>query len=76
MAAWAVALVWSVGAGYLLGYHRPADQMSLILGMPDWVFWSVVFPWALCFALSTWFCLWYMADDDLGRDPEETSGHG
>ena len=44
--------------------------MGLILGMPDWVFWSVALPWAVCFVLSTWFCFGYMADDDLGRDQE------
>jgi hypothetical protein len=42
--------------------------------MPDWVFWSVVLPWGLCFLLSIWFCFWYMADDDLGQDVEEP-GH-
>jgi hypothetical protein len=76
MAAWSAALVWSSGVGYFFGYHRPADEMGLTLGMPDWVFWAIVFPWAICFLFSTWFCFWYMADDDLGHDPEEVSGHG
>ena len=69
MAVWAAALVWNVGSGYYLGYHRPANAMGLILGIPDWVFWSVVLPWGICLAFSVWFCFRYMADDDLGQDP-------
>jgi hypothetical protein len=76
MAAWTLALLWSVGYGYLAGYHRPATEITLILGMPDWVFWSVVLPWGICFAFSVWFCFFFMADDDLGQDPDEGPGHG
>jgi hypothetical protein len=74
MAVWATALVWSVGSGYYLGYYRTANTISLILGIPDWVFWSVVLPWGICLAFSVWFCFRYMADDDLGQDPEEGEG--
>jgi hypothetical protein len=71
MIVWAVALVWSVSTGYLLGYHRDPDDLRLILGMPDWVFWAVVLPWGLALLFTAWFCFAFMADDDLGRDPEE-----
>jgi hypothetical protein len=76
LAVWLVALIWSVTAGYLMGYERDPATISLILGMPDWVFWSVVFPWGLCLAFSVWFCFGIMADDDLGQDPEDQeAGH-
>ena len=75
MAVWAAALAWSVGSGYLLGYHRPAAEIRLILGMPAWVFYSVVLPWGLCFLFTIWFCFAYMADDDLGQDPDEGHDH-
>ena len=39
------------------------------------VFWGVAFPWAICLLFSVWFCFAYMADDDLGQDPEEGGGH-
>jgi hypothetical protein len=74
MAIWAVALLWSVGSGYVLGYQRQPAEIGLILGIPDWVLWSVVLPWGICLALSVWFCFAYMADDDLGHDPEEDGG--
>jgi hypothetical protein len=75
MAVWALALVWSVTSGYLLGYGRDAAEVGLILGIPDWVFWSVVLPWGLCLLFSVWFCFGYMADDDLGHDPDERPDH-
>ena len=76
MAVWLACLVWSVGSGYVLGYRRDPADVRLLLGMPDWVFWSVVLPWGLCLLFSVWFCFFYMADDDLGEDRYEDRGHG
>jgi hypothetical protein len=75
LAAWAVALAWSHFVCYRFGYLRPAAEIGLVLGMPDWVFWGIAFPWAVCLAFSAWFCFGYMADDDLGKDPDEGPGH-
>jgi hypothetical protein len=75
MIVWACCLVWSVGAGYVLGYRRPAAEMSLILGMPDWVFWSVLLPWGCALVFGGWFCFDFMTDDDLGQDPGESETH-
>jgi hypothetical protein len=75
LAVWAACLIWSTVIAAAFGYGRDPDDIGLILGMPDWVFWAVAFPWALCLALSAWFCFGYMADDDLGKDPEEGPGH-
>jgi hypothetical protein len=74
MAVWAAALLWFVGAGYLLGY-QPEREIQLIFGMPDWIVWSVVAPWVVALAFSVWFCFAYMADDDLGQDPGEDGDH-
>ena len=71
MVVWAVALVWSVSVAYLLGYDQDRP-VQLILGMPDWVFWAIVLPWGVILIFSAWFCFGFMADDDLGHDPEET----
>jgi hypothetical protein len=73
---WAIALIWSVSVSYLWGYNRPAAEILLILGIPDWVFWSVFVPWGLAFIFSIWFCFAFIADDDLGKDPEDDTGHG
>ena len=76
LAAWALALAWSVGYSRLNGwYGRPVGEIHLILGMPDWVFWGVAVPWAVCLAFTVWFCFRFMTDDDLGQDPDEGAGH-
>ena len=75
MAVWAAAMLWSCLGSYH-SYHQPANQISLILGMPAWVFWFVVLPWGVCLIFSTWFCFFFMADDDLGHDPDEGHEHG
>ena len=75
MAVWATALAWSVGFAALRGYGRDAADIRLVLGMPDWVFWGVLVPWVVCLVFSVWFCFRFMADDDLGRDPDEGPGH-
>jgi len=72
MAVWTACLIWSMTAGYFMGYRRSPAEMSLIFGIPDWIFWSVVLPWALCLAFSVWFCFAFMADDDLGQDQESS----
>jgi hypothetical protein len=74
LAVWLAALVWSVSVGYFAGAPRDGE-MSLVLGMPAWVFWGVVLPWGVCLLFSVWFCFGYIADDDLGRDPEPGVGH-
>jgi hypothetical protein len=74
LAVWAAALLWSCIGSYSLGYRRAATEMSRVLGMPDWVFWCIAVPWLVCFAFSAWFCFGFMADDDLGQDPDE-DGH-
>ncbi len=71
LGVWLTCLVWSTVVGYLYGYHRPVQDIRLILGMPDWVFWAVVLPWAVCLLFSVWFCFFFMADDDLGEDRYE-----
>jgi hypothetical protein len=75
MTVWAATLIWSVVSAYVLGYYRRPEQVGLILGIPDWVFWSVVLPWGICLTFSVWFCFAYMADDDLGQDPDECHDH-
>lgn len=65
-----LAFVWMVGVGALRGYGR--REVSFILGFPDWIFWGVAVPWAVCLAASVWFGLRFMKDDDLG--PEKRDG--
>src|SRR5262249_340613 len=73
MAVWAGTPAWGVGPGFVLGYFPPPGASGLIFGIPPWGFWGAVRPRGLCPGFSVWFCFAYMADDDLGQDPEEGS---
>ena len=61
--AWAVCLVWTVGYSAWAGYAP--GEITLIFGMPGWVFWGVLFPWLIATGFSVWFGLFYMSDDEL-----------
>jgi hypothetical protein len=71
---WLLALLWTVGYCGLRAYDRPADDLTAVLGFPDWVFWGIVVPWALCTAFTVWFCARGVADDDLGAEQDEEVG--
>ncbi|MEE2659832.1 MAG: hypothetical protein VX733_15085 [Candidatus Latescibacterota bacterium] len=65
---WLVAALWSVPYCYSAGYHLPpGEPVQTIWGIPEWVVWGVAVPWLLADIFALWFCLGYMADDDLGE---------
>jgi hypothetical protein len=70
---WLVAMVYSVSYCYLNGYGRSADSLTFVLWFPDWVFWGIVAPWAICIAISLPFAFRLMGDESLGEaiDSEE-----
>ena len=67
---WVVFATWALGLGKLLAYKKPADgeMLSMILGMPSWVFWVVMLPWFLATVFTLWFALRFMKDHDLLAD--------
>jgi len=64
----AAALVYTLGYCRLYGYDRPIEELTFVFGFPDWVFWGIVTPWFIAFALSTIFALWFMRDEPFGED--------
>ncbi len=70
---WLLAMLYSVSYCYLNGYGRSADSLTFVLWFPDWVFWGIVAPWALCIVLSIPFAFRVMGDESLGEavDSEE-----
>jgi hypothetical protein len=88
LVVWAVALAWTVGVSFLLGYQhgpqspivqegvvsdRTPENFHQILGLPDWVFAGVVLPWAVSSVVTFVFCWRGIADDDLGAESAEGS---
>jgi hypothetical protein len=68
---WVCAFAWTVTVCYVRGYNRSFDDITFVLGVPDWVFWGIIVPWSGCFVLSYWFSYIFMTDADLGADPDE-----
>ena len=68
--------------GDLESMNRDPESLStpLGLGIPDWVFYGIVIPWALCILITFWFCFFYYVEDDLEAeatgDPETAELHG
>jgi hypothetical protein len=74
---WLVAMIYSVGVCYTYGYGREPDSLTFVLWFPDWVFWGIVVPWAICTLASVGFAFAFMGDEGLGAevdaDPRTTS---
>ncbi len=75
LCAWVVCLIWTVGYSAVAGYGVLPEEVSIILGMPSWVFWGVLVPWVAATLFSVWFSLAYIADDDLGESDDEEALH-
>ena len=61
----AAALAYTIAYCYRFGYGRDPESVVLYAGIPDWVFWGVFVPWFACILATTWFCFFYMKDEDL-----------
>lgn len=63
---WLCGLLWCVPSSYILGYgEKNAETMSVIWGVPTWLFWGIAVPWLVSDLLTTWFCFFFMKDDEL-----------
>jgi hypothetical protein len=71
-ATWLCALTYTLGYCFAHGYGRNVEDLKYVWGFPDWVFWGIVVPWAVCIAFSWLFASVVMRDEDLGEDPPVT----
>ncbi|MCA9063801.1 MAG: hypothetical protein KDA96_12100 [Planctomycetaceae bacterium] len=79
---WVTCLAWTITVCSNMGYLDPAapdidpQTMTLVFGLPRWVFWGIALPWMISNVVSIWFCVCYMRDADLGVDAaEHPEGH-
>lgn len=69
---WIAAAVYTVTYCYLNGYNRAPDSLTFVWGFPDWVFWGILCPWAVCFVLSFWAAYAFVRDHAMpGAHTEE-----
>lgn len=73
---WLTAAIWSITVCYRMGYHRSAEDLKLVFGFPDWIFWGIVVPWAASTVVSIVFGLVFVHDGDLGKDLEDADDLG
>jgi hypothetical protein len=70
---WAASTAYCCAYSYAFGYRREGRPLGVgdiqpVFGMPSWVFWGIIVPWAVCALFTFWFAGFYMQDDDLGQD--------
>lgn len=60
------SLIWTISWSYLFGYRTltadEAQNVSLVWGMPTWVFWGIFTPWLAIDVMAIWFCFVYLQD--------------
>ncbi len=71
LAIWLAAITYTVGYSYLFGYNRPVESIEYIVGVPDWVMWGVVLPWAVSTVAAVWFAGFFMTDEPLGDEASQ-----
>ncbi|MBI1900747.1 MAG: DUF997 family protein [Planctomycetia bacterium] len=69
---WALALTYTVSVCYFYGYGRDPKSLKFVLGFPDWVFWGIIVPWAVCIVFSLYFGARFVRDEKLEEEPAET----
>ncbi|MDE2835599.1 MAG: hypothetical protein OXM02_13940 [Bacteroidota bacterium] len=60
--AWLVCGAWTLGYCALFAYSE--EPPALIWGLPSWVLFGIVLPWALATVFSIWYALVAIQDDD------------
>ncbi|MBL8892920.1 MAG: hypothetical protein JNL67_23280 [Planctomycetaceae bacterium] len=60
------SMIWTIGWSYFAGYQKltedEAKNISLLWGMPTWVFWGIFVPWITIDFVAIWFCFFYLQD--------------
>jgi len=56
---------------YQNGLPPQSKELTLIWGIPTWVFWGIIIPWGVCNIFTAWFCFRVISIDELGDDDGE-----
>lgn len=73
---WLAAFLYSIPYCLTHGYNRKIESLTFVLGFPDWVFWGIVVPWAVCLVASFVFGSLFMRDEDLGEELDNADDNG
>jgi hypothetical protein len=68
---WLAAMSYTVGYCWRYAYGRSLEEMRFIGGIPDWVLWGIVLPWAVCVLVCWCYAYGFMSDESLGEERDE-----
>jgi hypothetical protein len=81
LALFGLALTWTIGFCYALGYDSmegvadgvvPVGQgVPVVWGLPVWVFVGIVLPWLIIDLVAVWFCFYFLTDDGAQEEESE-----
>lgn len=73
---WIACCVYTVGYAALFAYRR-GEPPELLFGIPSWVVWGVLAPWGVSTAITCWYALCGIRDEDLEPEhsPEAERAH-
>lgn len=73
--AWICFAIWTTLAGSLLAFQRPDEgsPIATVIGMPRWVFFTVLLPWLVGNVFIFWFAVRFMKDTDLEEPKADES---
>ena len=67
---WLGCCIWVIGYCYYKGYHLKPEEVSTVLGFPNWVFWGVALPWMFANGVTFWFCLHVLKNEEDEEVPK------
>ncbi len=77
LAVFAVFATYVLSTAFWLGLPRKAEldgeAIPTVMGVPSWVFWSIVVPWLAANVVTGWFCFGLLQKDPL-EDKQLISG--
>lgn len=65
------ALAYTITYSYRNGYNRDPQSLTFVFGFPDWIFYGVIAPWAVCIVLCWVVSTLFFRDEDLGVERED-----
>ena len=66
-----LAITYTLTYCTYFGYNRDPESLTFVLGFPDWVFYGILCPWAVCTVLACTFSYFLMEDHDLTEGVRE-----
>jgi len=62
--SWIGCCIWVISYCGLYGYNLEPKDISTVFGFPDWAFWGIALPWIAANAVTFWFCLHVLKNED------------